>query len=414
MMARILLALLLVAASLLHCRAGLPGAIFADSTLRVDFILSGDAASAPSIAFGQLSKYTGWGGRQARLDSLLREGAADVTMTTMAGDTLYRNSFCTLFQEWLVSGDTAGPRAMEGTVLVPMPRDSAVVTVTLRDNRRTPRACASLRISPDDILIADRTGRPEYRSTTIHEGKRLQGSKIRVAILPEGYTKGEMKKFRADASTAVGAILSHEPFKSLADRFDFIAVEVPSAQSGVSTPANGDWRDTAFGSHFSTFYSDRYLTTPRVHALYDAAAPTGAQHIIVLANTDVYGGGGIFNFYTLTAAGHEQFAPVVVHEFGHSFGALADEYFYENDILDGTYPLDVEPWEPNITTRVDFPSKWAALTASGEAALIEGGGYRSKGIWRGSDDCRMRTNSAPGFCPVCRHALTDIIIWLTE
>lgn len=391
------------------------GDAFADTTLRVDFILSGSctAGSTPTIAFSKLAKYKGWCGRYVNLNTSLREGAADVTVTTLAGDTLYRNPFCTLFQEWLVSDDTSGPKAMEGTVLVPFPRNAVNITIDLRNNRRTTISRATISIDPSDILITDLTQKPPLPHSYIYRGDYPDSAKIHVAILAEGYTAAEMPKFRQRAREAVDAILDHEPFASLADRFDFIAIETPGNDSGVSIPAKGLWADTAFGAHFSTFYSDRYLTTPNVHKLYDALTSIQAHHLIVLANTDEYGGGGIFNFYTLTAADHENFKEVVVHEFGHSFGALADEYFYPNDIMDGTYPTDIEPWEPNITTQIDFARKWPALIEQGRASLIEGGGYREKGIWRGSRNCRMRSNSAPAFCPVCEAAITEIINWYT-
>jgi hypothetical protein len=234
---------------------------------------------------------------------------------------------------------------------------------------------------------------------------------IAVAIAGEGYRADDMERFLREARRAVDAILSHEPFKRYADRFDFYAVEVESTDSGVSVPKEGRWIDTPFGSHFSTFYSDRYLTSPCVFAIHDALTGIPYQHIIVLANTDVYGGGGIFNSYTLTAAGHRLFEPVVVHEFGHSFGGLADEYFYDDDVMTDTYVLDVEPWEPNITTLVDYDSKWKDMDG---AALFEGGGYSAHGIYRPADTCRMRANQAPAFCPACQRALSRMILFYTE
>ena len=157
------------------------------------------------------------------------------------------------------------------------------------------------------------------------------------------------------------------------------------------------------------------------------------EHIIILANTDTYGGGGIYGCYTLTTAHHPQFKPVVVHEFGHSFAGLADEYYYDDQYVDYYYP-DAEPWEQNITTMVDFHSKWEHLLpegtavptaqmdkgelwkriASGEDAgkfvgVYEGGGYQSKGVWRPFPDCRMHTNLAPIFCPVCQDAIRRYI-----
>ena len=137
------------------------------------------------------------------------------------------------------------------------------------------------------------------------------------------------------------------------------------------------------------------------------------EHIIILANTDNYGGGGIFNSYVLTAAHHRLALPVVVHEFGHSFGGLADEYYYDDQYEESYHP-DAEPWEPNITTRVDFDSKWKDMMGKDGVGLFEGGGYQSKGVWRPCEDCRMKTNENPDFCPVCEKALRDIIHFYTE
>ena len=118
---------------------------------------------------------------------------------------------------------------------------------------------------------------------------------------------------------------------------------------------------------------------------------------------------------------------MVVHEFGHSFGGLADEYFYENDTMTDTTPLDVEPWEQNITTRVDFGSKWQDMLVKGTpiptpvveskrypVGVYEGGGYSTKGVYRPADYCRMRVNEWPEFCPVCQRALRRLIDFYTQ
>ena len=146
-----------------------------------------------------------------------------------------------------------------------------------------------------------------------------------------------------------------------------------------------------------------------------------------MAKTDEYGGGGIYNAFMLTTAHHKDFRPVVVHEFGHSFGGLADEYFYENDTMTDTTPLDVEPWEQNITTRVDFGSKWQDMLVKGTpvptpvaeskrypVGVYEGGGYSTKGVYRPADYCRMRVNEWPEFCPVCQRALCRLIDFYTQ
>lgn len=102
---------------------------------------------------------------------------------------------------------------------------------------------------------------------------------------------------------------------------------------------------------------------------------------------------------------------MVVHEFGHSFGGLGDEYPYGDE--DPMYFADTEPWEPNLTTTTKKPAKWQNLIDEGKAGLVEGGGYLSKGVWRGQEDCRMRTNKHPEFCPVCQQALTRLIDFYT-
>ena len=245
---------------------------------------------------------------------------------------------------------------------------------------------------------------------------------IDVAILAEGYTEKEMDIFYQDAQRTCESLFSYEPFRSMKGKFNIVAVASPSTDSGVSVPRKNQWKQTAVHSHFDTFYSDRYLTTSRVKSVHNALAGIPYEHIIILANTDVYGGGGIYNSYTLTTAHHPMFKPVVVHEFGHSFGGLADEYFYDNDVMTDTYPLDVEPWEQNISTRVNFASKWKDMLPSGApiptpiaekkkypVGVYEGGGYSAKGIYRPAYDCRMKTNEYPEFCPVCQRAIRRMI-----
>jgi len=228
----------------------------------------------------------------------------------------------------------------------------------------------------------------------------------------EGYQQQEMDTFLADCRVAMESLFAHEPFKQTQDRFNMIAVMPPSADSGTSWPAKGIWKQTALGSHFDTFYSDRYLTTLHLKRLHDVLAGTPYEHIIILVNTDHYGGGGIYNSYNLTYTHGEQFRPVVVHEFGHSFGGLGDEYPYGDD--DPMYFPDTEPWEPNLTTQHDFSGKWEHLVRERKAGLVEGGGYLSKGVWRGFENCRMRTNAEPEFCLVCREALLRLIDFYTK
>jgi hypothetical protein len=179
-----------------------------------------------------------------------------------------------------------------------------------------------------------------------------------------------------------------------------------------------------------TFYMARYLTTSNVYDMFNLVTNIPCEHFVILANTDTYGGGGIYNSYTLTTAHHPDFRPVVVHEFGHSFGGLGDEYFYDNaDDNDNMHSIAHEPWEPNITTLVDFESKWADMVEEGveipsaptkereenyTVGVYEGGGYLTKGIFRPAVVCRMRNNTAERFCPVCERAIERVILHQAE
>ena len=401
-------------------------AFFEEKSLRMDYLFTGDATTQ-EISLDKLSSWEGWAGRKHRLGELPLEGNGQVEVSDEAtGQIIYRTSFSSLFSEWLSTDEAQTTRrSFEATFLVPYPKQPAKVKVSLLNARHEVMSAMTHRVDPKDILIHAMGQR-----ITPHKYLLKSGNPDRcvdVAICAEGYTADEMELFYKDAQVACDALFDHEPFKSMKSRFNVVAVASPSLDSGVSVPRLGEWKQTAFGSHFSTFYSDRYLTTLQVKSIHDALAGIDYEHIIILANTDEYGGGGIYNSYTLTTAHHPMFRPVVVHEFGHSFGGLADEYFYDNDVMTDTYPLDIEPWEQNITTQVNFDSKWKDMLPKGTpnptpvnqkekypVGVFEGGGYSAKGIYRPAYNCRMRTNENPEFCPVCQRALRRLIEFYTE
>ena len=400
---------------------------FADKTLRVDYIFNGNA-SGQAICLDGLSALPTWAGRKHHLAELPLQGNGQIVMRNAAsGKTIYTTSFSSLFQEWLETDEARNvTKGFENTFLLPYPLQPVEIEITLLDPRCNVRASMKHIVHPNDVLIEQKGN----SHITPHKYLLHNDSPekcIDVAILAEGYTLQEIQTFYEDADIACKSIFDHEPFKSMKKRFNVVAVASPSTDSGVSVPRLNEWKHTAFGSHFSTFYSDRYLTTSRVKAIHDALAGIPYEHIIILANTEEYGGGGIYNSYTLTTAHHPMFRPVVVHEFGHSFGGLADEYFYDNDVMTDTYPLDIEPWEQNISTQVDFAAKWknmlsentpvptpAEVSENYPTGVYEGGGYSAKGIFRPAENCRMRTNEYPAFCPVCQRALRRIIEFYTE
>ena len=402
------------------------GDYFIDQTLRLDYIFSGNA-STQDISLLAYYKIPGWYGKRHRLAETPMEGNGTITVRDLAtGRVIYKHPFSSLFQEWLSypQAKESGRRAFENVSLIPMPKQPVEVSLELRNSRHAVIASMTQRIDPLDILMTPIGEQGVLPYTTLQAPKDSSRA-IHIAFVAEGYTEDEMEDYIADAHKAVASIFGHEPFKSLRDRFSIIAVRSPSAESGASIPSKGIWRDTALGSHFDTFYSERYLTTLHLRKLHDLLAGTPYEHIIVLVNTPHYGGGGILNSYNLSMTKHPAFVPVVTHEFGHSFAGLADEYAYEAEQIP-MYPTDVEPWEQNITTLKEFSAKWVDLLPAEVSTIptpeecnhpvgvYEGAGYSLKGVYRPSKDCRMRTNSNPEFCPVCQRAIRKVIDFYTD
>ena len=400
---------------------------FAEKTLRLDYLFVGNA-DRQEVTLRELSCLPGWAGRRHHLAELPLKGDGQIHVRDKAtGVEIYSHSFSSLFQEWLDTDEAKGStKGFENTFLVPFPIRPVEIEALLFDARGKMATRFVHTVDPSDILIHLKGTGEILPHKYIWKGGDVEQC-IDIAILAEGYTEEEMERFYQDATIAMESLFNHEPFGSMKERFNIVAVASPSIDSGVSVPRLGEWRRTAFGSHFSTFYSDRYLTTSDVRSIHDALSGIAYEHIIILANTDEYGGGGIYNAFTLTTAHHKDFRPVVVHEFGHSFGGLADEYFYENDTMTDTTPLDVEPWEQNITTRIDFASKWEDMLKKGTpiptspddskkypVGVYEGGGYSTKGVYRPADYCRMRVNEWPEFFPVCQRALRRLIDFYTQ
>ncbi|MBR4829750.1 MAG: peptidase M64 [Muribaculaceae bacterium] len=443
---------------------------FNDSTLRLDYVFAGNH-DTQQIYFEKACVTPLWAGRKGRLTEAPLKGNGQLMVKDHAtGQPIYVHTFSTLFQEWLATEEaTQVNRAFETSYNVPLPKCPVDITVTLTDFHGKVVTSMTHMVDPADILIRrlGPNGVPfhyvwkgqtlpvkekpvdsqDNRNFTPSEGV-IGGEPnvtdcIDLAIVAEGYTHAQMGKFYNDCQRAVDALFAREPFKSLKHRFNVVAVAAESLDGGPSVPHLGRWRNTAVSTNYDTFYSDRYLTTRDIHHLYDLLSCVPFEHIIVLVNSDTYGGGGIYNQLMVTTSDHPTFAQVLVHEFGHSYGGLGDEYFYD-DAYETMYPADTEPWEPNLTTLVDFNSKWADMLPKGTAiptpqdpkvpnyrkitndkerrllnaatqrvGVFEGGGYQSKGVYRPAQECRMKINEVEDFCPVCIRAIQRITVFYT-
>ncbi|MBR1889631.1 MAG: peptidase M64 [Alloprevotella sp.] len=415
---------------------------FLDKTLRLDFVFAGNSAEQ-HIFYAGAKKYEGWAGRRGHLSDILLRGNGQLLVRDHTSQQLiYTHTFSTLFQEWVATEEaTRSSQSFEATFQIPFPKEPVDITVSLLDIHGKEKTTYSQTIDPSDILIRPVESRKLLSNQLLRQGSVQEC--VDVVIISEGYKEDEYVKFSKDAERACEALFAHEPFKSLRTRFNIQAVFAPSQDSGPSIPHDNIWHETACQSHFDTFYTDRYLTTSSLFQLHDLLAGLPYEHIIVLANTGTYGGGGIYNQLTLTTSDHRTFSQVLVHEFGHAYAGLADEYFYD-DQFSSIYPADTEPWEPNLTTLVDFKSKWADLLSEAtpvptppsdipdyrtaktkkewkainesvhRIGVFEGGGYQSKGVFRPAQECRMKINEVTDFCPVCTRAIRRVTDFYTE
>lgn len=445
---------------------------FDGRTLRLDYIFAGNHDSQ-QIYLEQMYVTPQWAGRKSRLADVPLKGNGQIQVKDHAtGQTLFVHTFSTLFQEWLATEEaTKVSKAFATSYNVPMPKQPVDITVSLLDFHGKVVTTLTHTVDPADILIRQigdngipyhyvwkgKTVETQNLASPDQPGKRnymptegpLDGEPditgcIDLAIVAEGYTRAQMGKFYNDCQRVVDALFAHEPFTSMKDRFNVVAVAAESLTSGPSVPHLGRWSNTPVGTHYDTFYSDRYLMTQDIHRLYDVLSGVPFEHIIVLVNSDTYGGGGIYNQITVTTSDHPTFHQVLVHEFGHAYAGLGDEYFYD-DAYESMYPADTEPWEPNLTTLVDFQSKWADMLPKGTAiptppdpkvpnyrkitnekeqrlldaatqrvGVFEGGGYQSKGVYRPAQECRMKINEVQNFCPVCSRAIRQITDFYTS
>ncbi len=176
-------------------------------------------------------------------------------------------------------------------------------------------------------------------------------------------------------------LFSIEPYKSLKDRFNVRAVFRPSPEKGVDEPRQRAYRKTALNASFNAFDLDRYLLIEEDHRMHEIAGQVPYDALIVLVDSKRYGGGSIAFDYCVSTVDHARSPEVFVHELGHSFGGLADEYYQSEVSYNDFYPKGIEPLEPNITALLDPAHvKWQDLLSPGIGVPTEYGKDRTEAL----------------------------------
>ncbi len=398
---------------------------FHGNCLRFDFILAGNHETM-TVYPVQVRVEPFWAGSRVNLTDTSGYGTFRYHVTeVVSGRKLFSRGFCTLFQEWQT---TAEAKVKEKTfyqaLFFPLPKEKVNLCLEQRNRDGDYLPVLSVLIDPADYFILKE--KPEDNDTIQILRNGTPENHIDLVFLAEGYGRKDRETFRRDAERMCGALFSVTPFSELRNRFNVTAVWTPSEETGTDLPGEHVYRNTRFNSTFYTFDTDRYLTTSDMKTVYDAAACTPWDQLVVLVNTERYGGGGFYNLVTVCSAGHALTPQVLAHEFGHAFAGLGDEYYESEVSYENYYNLDIEPWESNLTTLKDFGSKWKQLVSEdvpvptprtprykGVVGAFEGGGYTAGGIFSPMQDCRMKSTTSDQFCQVCQLAIRRMIDWYT-
>jgi hypothetical protein len=399
---------------------------FRNESMRFDFLLGGNS-NEEKVYPEQIKKEPYWAGSKKNLAEPFNYGNYRFRIFDVKSDSLlFSKGFSTLFEEWQSTAEAKEvDKTFYQTAIFPFPKRKFRLEIDSRQRDGNFKNIYKTETNPDNYFILNETLEKLETFVILNSGK--PENKVDIVILAEGYTAEEMEKFKEDAKRVTQYLFEEEPFKSEKEKFNVSAVLTPSLESGTDIPGENIYKNTRFNSTFYTFDVSRYLTTSDMKNILDAAAVVPYDHIYVLVNSDRYGGGGFYNFLSVCTADNSLTKEVFVHEFGHGFAGLGDEYYNSEVAYEDFYNLKVEPWEPNITTLVDFGSKWKSMVDesveiptprsakyNNTIGVFEGGGYMSKGIYSPFIDCRMKSNNAKGFCPVCAESIKKVIQYYSE
>jgi hypothetical protein len=442
---------------------------FTGGTLRFDYHHSGTHGEE-HISLEKIRREGPWPGSRTQLldDTNLGKYRFEVIDPT-THRVLYSRGFSSIFGEWETTGEARRGvwNTLHESMRFPETRGKVQLVLKKRSNDGTFREIFSTVIDPGSRFI-DRSPltAPGEVWTLFENGPAA--TKVDLLVLGDGYTAEERQGFHEDVQHLMDALFAAEPFKSRKGDFNVRAIDIASPRSGVTDPRAGTWTTSPLGLSYNAFDSERYILTYENRRLREYAALAPYDALILLSNSEKYGGGGIYNLWTTAAARNSQREYLVVHEFGHSFAGLGDEYYSSQVAYEDFTPPGVEPWEPNVTALLDPENlKWKDLVAEttplptpwnqaaydevvlayqekrqkmraagaseddmttlfaevkaqtqpmlegeayfGQVGAFEGAGYEAKGLYRPAADCIMFTRNPEDFCPVCARGVERVI-----
>ncbi len=398
---------------------------FENHALRMDYIHSGNF-DEEQYSFKEFRKEEYWGGSHKNLLEDFEYGKYFVKVFDYDTKKLiYSRGYGSLFSEWSSTEEAKKfSKSFEETVLVPFPKGKIIIKLYARG--KDMKFAEKFKIEFDPQKTYFYAKRINVRPTIDILKSGDPNEKVDIVVLSEGYTKHQLDNFIKDCNTLTDRLFEYAPYDKNKDKFNVVAVWIPSEEEGSDNPNENTEVNTALDTKFNTLYSDRYCMTQEYHKVRDYASNAPYDQIYILVNTEKYGGGAIYNYYSVSVSGNLKSPKVFIHEFGHAFAGLADEYAYE-DSFENMYDKNVEPWEANITTLVHFDKKWKNLVDddtpiptpkegkhSDKIGAFEGAGYLIKGVYRPRKDCMMRSFDGDVFCEVCTATIEKMIKFYAE
>ena len=438
----------------------------APRTMRVDYYHTGNAGEE-RYSLDAVVLEGEWPGRLDRLvdDTNLGKYLFEV-LDRKTNRILYSRGFASIYGEWETTDEAKQMhRTFHESVRFPAPEAPVQLVLKKRDPQNAFREVWSVVVDPASQAV-DRSAPPAGARVWAVMQNGPARDKVDLLLMGDGYTAAEMEKWHSDARRLTDILFSQPPFRERRSAFNVWAVDTPADESGVTRPSDGVWRRSPLGASYDAFGSERYVLTFDNKRMREIAAAAPYEFVEIVVNDRKYGGGGIFNLYATVAADNASTPYVFVHEFGHHFAGLADEY-YTSDVSYNKDEVRLEPWEPNATADPQagkwkdligagtlLPTPWAkaefetaekrtqarrreiraqhrpesemeALFASelagmtpllarppygNKAGAFEGAMYEAHGYYRPEADCMMFTrNTTRGFCSVCRRAIERVI-----
>ena len=401
---------------------------FVNKNLRINYLHIGNLSSE-TLTIDHFTAGGEWSGTREYLIEPNHYGDIMIEVfDSLSNKLIYSRSYSCLFTEYRTTEKGELEIAsMEESVNIPFPKQTVRLKFTSYDRRRVGAVLSESYFNP--AVTPVQKAHKQYNVMNLHKGGKPDKA-IDILFIPDGYAKSDAKLLKHDMKRFASYVMNCSPYKEMKKKVNIRAIKGYSEESGITQPQNNIYRKTLINCAYNALDLDRYLMCLGVWHLNDVADDAPYDAIVIICNSEKYGGGGIYNFYC-TVYNHGQYPDyVIVHEMGHLIGGLADEYYTSEVTVQDFYPAGIEPVEPNVTTLVDFKSKWLDMLEPGtpiptptcdkndpgfdRLGAYEGGGYVSKGVYRPAQHCTMHQIRYDDFCPVCKKTLEEVIDYYSK